>query len=70
MDRDSEKEAKASFSGADLGIHLMVCVLVGGGLGYALDRWLGWMPWGMLGGGMLGFAAWLRTMWKVLGTRD
>jgi ATP synthase protein I len=57
------------FSGGDLGIHLLVCVLVGGGLGYALDRWLGWAPWGMIAGGFLGFGAWLRAVWKVLGGR-
>lgn len=60
--RDDETPVTATraWGGADIGIHLLVCVLVGGGLGFALDRWLGWAPWLMLAGGFLGFAAWFR----------
>jgi len=32
-------------------------VLVGAGLGYLADRFLGWSPWGLLAGIILGFAA-------------
>jgi F0F1-type ATP synthase assembly protein I len=59
---------KRDFSGAEVGINLLVSVLVAGALGYGLDRWLGWAPWGMLGGGALGFAAWLRTVWRLMRT--
>ena len=37
-------------------------VLVGGFLGYLLDRWLGWMPTGMLVGVGLGFFAGVREV--------
>jgi ATP synthase protein I len=36
---------------------LIGAILVLGGAGYAVDRWLGWAPWGVFGGLMLGFAA-------------
>lgn len=61
-----EEEGRASFSGADIGVHFIVCILVGCAFGYAFDRWLGWAPWGMLAGGFVGFAAWLRAVWKML----
>ena len=54
-----------AFAGADVGINLVICVLVGGGLGYLLDRWLGWQPWAMLVGGVLGFGAWFRTLMRM-----
>lgn len=59
-------DKRPELRGVDLGINLLVSVLVAGGLGYALDRWLGSLPWGMLAGGVLGFGAWLRQMWKVM----
>jgi F0F1-type ATP synthase assembly protein I len=49
-----------------LGIHLVVCVLLAGGAGYALDGWLDSAPWAMLVGGTLGFAAWLRLVWQAM----
>ena len=52
--------------GVDLGLSLVVSIVLVGGGGYLLDRWLGWTPWLMLGGGVLGFAAWLRMMWVAL----
>lgn len=67
------REEGPRFSGGDIGVHLLVCMAVGCGLGYALDKWLGWTPWAMMAGGALGFGAWLRTVWKVfkgLGTRS
>ncbi len=64
------KDARMKMGGADIGVHLIVCVLIGGGLGFALDRWLGGTfdyrgPWAMLAGGVLGFAAWFRTLMKL-----
>jgi F0F1-type ATP synthase assembly protein I len=54
-----------SLAGAELGIHLLVCLCVGGALGYGIDAWLGLKPWGTLAGFGFGFAAWLRSMWRV-----
>lgn len=64
------KAARMKMGGADIGIHLIVCVLIGGALGFALDRWLGQAfdyrgPWAMLAGGLLGFVAWFRTLMKL-----
>ena len=63
---NQEPRTGASFSGGDLGVHLLVCVLVTGALGYALDMWAGSRPWGMLGGGFLGFFAWLWEVWRAM----
>ncbi|NBX86675.1 MAG: hypothetical protein EBQ80_05535 [Proteobacteria bacterium] len=45
---------------------MVMSVLVGGGIGYGLDVWLGWAPWGMVVGGVLGFLAAMRQVWKVM----
>ena len=34
--------------GLRIGIELVVAVVVGAGLGWAIDRWLGTQPWGMI----------------------
>jgi F0F1-type ATP synthase assembly protein I len=52
--------------GGDLGVHLVVCIVLAGGLGYGLDVWASSRPWGLIGGIALGFAAWLWQMWKML----
>jgi len=41
---------------------LVVSVLVGVGLGYAFDRWLGTQPWGLLVGMGFGFAAGIKMV--------
>jgi len=63
--RNSDGEGSA-LRGVDLGLSLVVSVLLVGGAGYALDRWQDWTPWGMLAGGALGFAAWLRMVWVAM----
>lgn len=47
---------------------LVGAVIVGGLLGYALDRWLGTSPYGMLAFGALGFFAGVRDVLRRLGT--
>lgn len=59
-------EPQSGLNGAEVAGNLVACVVVAGGLGFALDRWLGWAPWGLLGGLALGFAAWLRGMWRLM----
>lgn len=56
----------AAMRGGDIGVHLFVCVGLGAGLGYLLDRWMGWGAWGLTVGCFLGFGAWLRAVWKVM----
>ncbi len=41
---------------AGMGLEFAGAVLVLGGIGYLIDRWLGSEPWGMLAGTLLGFA--------------
>jgi ATP synthase protein I len=47
----------------ELPFTLIAAVLVGGGIGYALDRWLHTAPFLMLLGGLAGFAA---GFWDLL----
>ena len=65
----SGNAAQAELRGVDLAINLVVSVLVAGGAGYALDRWLGSLPAFMLLGGALGFAAWMRMVWQMMKRR-
>lgn len=62
----AEDEARAAFTGMDIGLNLLVSVMACGAAGYGLDRWLGWTPWAMLVGGFLGFGAWLVTVWRMM----
>ncbi|HEX2859805.1 MAG TPA: AtpZ/AtpI family protein [Alphaproteobacteria bacterium] len=55
---------------ADIGIYLLVCILACGALGYATDSYFHSKPWGLLAGIALGFAAWLRQVWKMLNTKQ
>lgn len=48
-----------AMAGAEVGLRLVVAVMLMGGLGFALDRWLGSLPWLMLLGGVFGFASWI-----------
>ena len=47
-----------------IGLHLVSGTLVGGIMGYGLDRWLGTSPWGLLGFLLLGIIAGFRNAWK------
>jgi ATP synthase protein I len=49
--------------GFRLSSELVAGVLVGAGIGWLLDRWLGTLPWGMFVFAMLGFAA---GVWNVM----
>jgi ATP synthase protein I len=50
----------------ELPILLVGAVVIGGGLGYLLDRWWHTSPWLMIAGGGLGFAAGLRDLLRRL----
>jgi ATP synthase protein I len=45
-----------------LGFEFLAAVILPGALGWWLDRLLGWAPWLMLAGGLLGFVAGLRLL--------
>jgi hypothetical protein len=59
-------KAPAEWGGLEIGTNLLVCVLIAGGAGFGLDMWLGSKPFGLLAGVAVGFAAWLRQVWKML----
>ncbi len=65
---DDFKEDLRHYSG--LGIDLVTNTLVGIGLGYALDRWLGTMPWFMISGLVLGSVAGFVTVFRALNKQD
>lgn len=44
-------------------VELMAAILVWGGVGWLIDRWLGSRPWGVGIGVMIGFAAGLYLIW-------
>ena len=47
-----------------IGLHLVSGTLVGGAMGYGLDRWLGTSPWGLLFFLILGIIAGFRNAWR------
>ncbi len=47
-----------------IGLHLVSGTLVGGVMGYGLDRWLGTAPWGLLFFLILGIIAGFRNAWR------
>ncbi len=51
-----------AMAGFDVGLRVVVSVLACGGLGLALDKWLGTLPWLMLLGLFLGFGGWFVGM--------
>lgn len=59
--------ASALARGFRLSTELVAGVLVGAFLGWALDRWLGTSPWGMIVFLMLGFAAGVFNVMRAAG---
>ena len=53
--------------GFRLSAELVAGVLVGTGIGWLLDRWLGISPWGMIVFLLLGFAAGVLNVMRVAG---
>jgi ATP synthase protein I len=73
-DNDSDKKA-AGFArqfamATELPIAFVGAIVIGGLLGFFLDRWLHTKPWLMIVGGGLGFAAGLREMLRRLSAND
>ena len=53
--------------GFRLSTELVAGVLIGAGIGWVLDRWLGISPWGMIVFLLLGFAAGVLNVMRVAG---
>ena len=47
-------------------VDMIAGLLVGGFLGYWLDRWLGWAPYGLIGCLILGFAAGVNNVRRAI----
>jgi ATP synthase protein I len=56
--------------GFRVAIELVVCTVVGAGLGYGFDVWLGSRPFGMVIGLGFGFAAGVTTIYRVVKGMD
>jgi ATP synthase protein I len=52
--------------GFRIAIELVVCTVVGAGMGYGIDAWLGSRPFGMVIGLGFGFAAGVMTIYRVV----
>ena len=62
----SEDETLAGwYRMAGVGIEFVVAVGLFAGIGYAVDRWRGTSPWGLIIGAFVGFAVGLRAMIRV-----
>lgn len=55
---------------ARIGVELVVSTVVGAGLGYLLDTWLGTRPWIMIVGVFIGAAAGFRTIYQIATSGD
>ena len=47
-------------------VDMIAGLLVGGLLGYWLDRWLGWAPFALIGGLIVGFTAGVNNAWRAI----
>ena len=47
-------------------VDMIAGLLVGGFLGYGLDRWMGWAPYSLVVGLVLGFAAGVNNAWRAI----
>ena len=47
-------------------VDMIAGLLVGGFLGYWLDRWLGWTPYSLVVGLVVGFAAGVNNAWRAI----
>jgi ATP synthase protein I len=57
-----QKWKRQSASATELPFVLVIAMLVGGGIGYFLDRWLHTRPWLMLFFGVIGFGTGIRDV--------
>lgn len=65
--RQSGSDPSAMARGFRLSAELVVGVLVGAGIGWLLDRFLGISPWGMIVFLLLGFAAGVLNVMRAAG---
>ncbi len=68
--RPTASAASAESRGWAAGVEFIGCVLVGGLLGYGIDRYFGTAPWAMIGLLLLGFVAGLRSVMRQKNSFD
>ena len=65
--RSFQENVEKSGSAAGASYTLIGAIILLGGIGYALDRWLGTSPWfllgGLIAGLVVGFYGLARTVW-------
>jgi ATP synthase protein I len=61
-----QKWRRQSASATELPFVLVLAMLVGGGFGYLLDRWLHTGPWMMIVFGVIGFGTGIRDVLRRL----
>jgi ATP synthase protein I len=66
-EEDARGRASAMARGFQLSTEMVAGVLVGAGIGWLLDRWLGISPWGMIVFLLLGFAAGILNVMRGAG---
>jgi ATP synthase protein I len=66
-DRDQAATASGYAKGFRLSSELVAGVVVGAGLGWLIDRWLGVSPWGLIVFLLLGFAAGVLNVMRSAG---
>lgn len=47
-------------------IDMIAGLLLGGFLGFWLDRWMGWAPYSLITGLVLGFAGGVNNAWRTI----
>jgi ATP synthase protein I len=66
-DQASDQSSRAAMGlGFRIGLELVVAVFVGVALGWAIDRWLGTRPWGLLVFLFLGIGAGMTNIYRVV----
>lgn len=64
-DNEKQKEARAWYEAATLGFLFPVCIAVGFGMGYGLDRLFHTRPWMTVIFGVIGIAAAFMQLFKA-----
>jgi ATP synthase protein I len=64
-DNQKEKEARAWYEAATLGFLFPVCIALGFGMGWGLDKWFHTSPWLTIIFGIFGIAAAFVQLFKT-----
>ncbi|HKX09716.1 MAG TPA: AtpZ/AtpI family protein [Stellaceae bacterium] len=66
-DEGADQSSRAAMGlGFRIGLELVVAVFVGVAIGWAIDRWLGTRPWGLLAFLFLGIGAGMTNIYRVV----